>query len=327
MAMIIGKGTVAQIGTESIWGLKAVPTVALNYTSESLKNNLDRKEEETLLGGKTSRYQDIMKYSVDGDIALVAKPKNIGLILSHALGVEEEPALKEGTSNVYIHKFTPLPVNRNSSLPSLTAIIDRVVACKAYTGLKVGQLSFSCEAGDYMKVTATLSGRAEEDGEVVKDLQVPELKAFRFAGGSCTFDGEEFGEVTSVSVEYNNNLDDGEQTLGSGYYGTEKEPQAREITLTLESFYNAKTETVREKKYLTESTVAIKLNFISPNEIEDGQNYKIEFDMPLVCINDCSPNVGDSGKLKLSIGGKALESASQEAITITLEDDNSEKYI
>lgn len=327
MGMITGKGTSLLIGKETAWGTAATPTVKLNYVSESLQNVIDRTEEETLLGGKTSRNQDIMKKSVSGGFELIAKPKNVGLVIGATLGAEAEvTTVKEG---VYKHKFTPIASSVNNDLVSLTAIVDRVVAKKAYAGLKVASVSFSCSAGDYMKMSVTVEGKSESDGSTLytEDLDVPELKAFRFAGGSCTFDGSDFGDVTAVTVEYNNNLDDGEQTLGSGYYGTEKNPQSRDITISVDSFYNSATETVRNQKYLTENKCAIKLNFISPDEIVSGTNYSIGFDLPLVSINECSPNVSDSGKLKLSIGGKALEDASHEAITIELIDDEEDKYI
>lgn len=326
MAIVNGKGTTLQIGQEATWGVKASPSVALNYLSESFAFNPERKEEESLLGGKTSRAQDIMKLSVDSSsFDLIAKPENIGLVVGLALG--NESAVETVDTGVYKHTFTPIAAGKNSSLPSFTAIIDRVIAAKAYTGLKVESISFKCDAGDYMRITVTCSGRNEEEGTISEVLEVPSLKAFRFAGGTCSFDGSDFGEITSVTVDYNNNLDDGAQTLGSGYFGTEKQPQQRDITVTLESFYNEETETIREEKYKKESTIAVVLNFESPSEIVEGTNYGIKFDMPLVCINSCQPNVSGAGKINLSIGGKALESKTEEALTVELTDSKETKYL
>ena len=97
-----------------------------------------------------------------------------------------------------------------------------------------------------------------------------------------------------TGVNYNNALDDGEQTTGSGYYGTENEPQKREITVSIDTFYNTASETVREGKYKTESTVAVVLKFDSPSlaydadsddEEDDGDvHYSIEISMPLVVV-------------------------------------------
>lgn len=327
MGMITGKGTSFLIGKESAWGVPVAPTVKLNYVSESLQYNIDRTEEETLLGGKTSRALDIMKKSVSGAFDLIAKPKNVGLVIGATLG--EEIAVETVSTGVYKHVFKPVEASANNDLVSLTAIVNRIVAKKAYSGLKVASISFNCAAGDYMKLTVNVEGKNETNGATLytEELEVPELKAFRFAGGSCSFDNVEFGDVTSVSIEYNNNLDDGEQTLGSGYFGTEKNPQSRDITISIETFYNAASETVRSNKYLTENKCAVKLNFISPDEVTTGVNYSMGFNLPLVAINECNPNVIDSGKLKLTIGGKALEDADNEAIEIELIDDESEKYI
>ena len=327
MAIVIGKGTSLQIGQESTWGVKATPTMAANYLSESFSFNPERVEEDTLLGGKTSRAQDIMKMSVDSSsFDVIAKPGNIGLLIGLAMGQEADVETTE--DGAYKHVFTPISAGNGYSLPSFTAIVDRIIAAKAYTGLKVESISFSCEAGDYMRITVTCSGKDEEEGTKVETLEVPTLKAFRFAGGSCSFDGVEFGDVKSVTVEYNNNLDDGEQTLGSGYYGTEKQPQTRDITVSLDSYYEATTETIREEKFKKEATASLSLKFISPETIGDTEvNYSMQFDLPLLCVNECSPNVSDAGKIPLTIGGKALESATQEALTVTLIDNTADKYL
>lgn len=325
--MAIGKGTTLQIGQETTWGTAASPTTAVNYTSESLALDIERNEEDSLVGGKTSRSQDIMKYSTSGGFNLIAKPGNIGLLLGLTLGVEADAAETSEGSGVYQHVFTPIASGQEDVLPFFTAIIDRVVACKAYTGQKISSISIKCEAGDYMRIEVTCAGRAEESGTVDSTLAVPTTKAFRFAGGSCTFDGTSFGSITSVTIDYNNNLDDGAQTLASGYYGTEQNHQSREIRVSFEAIYDSDSESLRENFYKTESTLAASLTFSSPDEIVDGTNYSVQFDMPLVSIDDCQPNVDSAEKLTVSVGGLCLESSTQEALTVTLTDAQPTNYL
>lgn len=326
MAIINGQGSQALIGPETAWGAKAAATTALNYLSESLKFVLEKKAEDTLNGGVTSREMDIMKKSVEGDIVILAKPGNIGLLIGMALGNEFAAELIDGSTGAYEHIFTPMKASLSNSLPSFTAIINRVAAAKAYVGLKVQSLKIEVTAGDYMKITASLAGKGEEAGTATA-IAIPTAKAFRFAGGACSFDGTDFGDITSVSIEIKNNLDDGEQTLSSGVFGTEKQPQDREITVSFESKYSTATETIREQKYLTENTTNVVLNFISPTLVEDGINNQIQINMPRVGISECSPNVSDKGKIKLTIAGKALETASEDAVSITLVDDKATKYL
>ncbi len=334
MSIITGQGTTLQIGKESSWGNTAVPTVTANYLSESLKLNVERKEEDTLVGGKTSRDMDIMKFSVDGDFSVLAKPHNIGLLIALSLGSEATPIqlTDDGTESgtpidVWKHIFTMIETGISSTLPSFTAIINRHVATKAFTGLKIDTLKIEAKAGDYIRLTVTVKGKDEASGKIIQDLAIPDIKAFRFAGGTCTFDGVEFGDATGFTIEIKNTLDDGEQTLGSGYYGTENEPQGREVSVSVETSYNAVTETVRENKYKKESYVDVRLKFISPSEIISGYKYELAIDMPKVAITECSPNVGGKDKLTLTINGKALESKNTEAVTVSLIDGLSTKYL
>jgi hypothetical protein len=324
MGIVTGQGSSLQIGQETAWGTKIAPTTAINFLNESLKLVVERKEEDTLVGGVTSRAQDIMKRSVEGDFGLIMKPGNTGLLFAMALGVEASPV--ESPTGVYEHSFTPIHAGISESLPSFSAIVDRHVAVKAYTGLKVGSLKLEAKAGDYLRATVSCKGKDEEAGTKNASLKIPSAKAYRFAGGSCTFDSIEFGDVTGVTVDYSNELDEGEQTLASGYNGTENEPQARKITISIETAYNSASETVREGKFKTEATVAVKLRFVSPDEIVIGTKHAIEIELPLVAITECSPAVSGKEKLKLSIAGTALESDTAEAIIITLIDDKNAKY-
>lgn len=334
MGIITGQGTSLQIGQETTWGTATPVTMAANYLQETLKLNVERKEEDTLVGGKTSRDMDIMKFGVDGDFSVLAKPQNIGLLIGLALGAETTAVqlTDDGTESgipidVWKHVFTMVETGIDSTLPSFTAVVNRHVAAKAYTGLKVESLKIEAKAGDYVRITMSVKGKAEQAGIIDRTLSIPDIKAFRFAGGSCTFDGVEFGDATGFTIEIKNTLDEGDQTLGSGYYGTENEPQGREVSISVETSYNAKTETVREQKYKTENNVDVKLKFVSPSEVIDDINYELGIDLPKVAVTECSPNVGGKEKITLTINGKALEGPDTEAVTVTLIDGLDTKYL
>ena len=98
------------------------------------------------------------------------------------------------------------------------------------------------------------------------------------------------------------------------------------MTISLDSFYNSATETIREGKYKSENYVAVVLNFESPSEIVSGTKYSIQISLPRVAINSCDPNVAGTEKIRLTIGGKACETSETEAITVTLTDSKSSKY-
>lgn len=327
MGIVTGQGTAFQIGQESAWGTAVAATAAINFLNESLKLAVERKEEDTLVGVKTSRAMDIMKRSTAGDFALIMKPGNVGLLIGLALGVEATPVEDPVHTGVFEHRFSPISSGLAYSLPSFTAIVDRHTAAKQYSGLKVESLKIEARAGDYLRANLSVKGKDEAAGTKNVALQVPTAKAFRFAGGVCEFNSTAIGAVKSATIDYANTLDEGEQTIASGLNGTEPEPQDRKITITLETDYDSAAEGVRESDYKTEATVDIRLRFESPDEIVAGVKHAIEILLPKVAITDCSPNVSGKEKIKLSITGTALESATEDAIEIVLFDEKTTKYL
>lgn len=326
MGMVTGLNTCVQIGKETTWGTKVTATVAINYTSEGFKLVEDKTEEDSLIGSATTREMDIQKESVEWDLAILAKPENVGMLLAMAMGTESAATAVSGATGAYKHEFTPIKNGASASLPKFSAVVDRHVAVKAYTGCKVDSMQISGKAGDYIRITLSGKGKTEEAGSVVSSLLVPSIKAFKFAGATITFDGTEFGDVTSVDFSYNNALDEGEQTSGSGIYGTEPEPQKRDISANLEVFFNAASNTIRDGKFKQNATAAVVLKFESPDEAASGTKYSMEISMPLFVITDCNPNVNGSEKIKMTISGKATESASLDAVKITLVDKKNSKY-
>ncbi|TAH55202.1 MAG: hypothetical protein EWM51_03720 [Treponema sp.] len=327
MGILTGQGTAFQIGKETTWGAAVAPTQAINFLNESLKLAVERKEEDTLVGSKTSRAMDIMKRSVAGDFGLIMKPGNVGLLFALSLGEEADPVEDPEKTGVFEHRFSPVSSGLLYSLPSFTAVIDRHTAVKKYTGLKVESLKIEAKAGDYLRASLSVKGKDEESGTKNSALSVPDTKAYRFAGGVCEFNSAAIGSVKSVSLDYVNTLDEGEQTISSGLNGTEPEPQDRKITVTVETDYDATAEGIRESDYKTDTTVDIRLRFESPTEIVTGTKHAFEILLPHVAITDCSPNVSGKEKLKLTITGTALETTSDEAVEIVLFDGQGTAYL
>ncbi|AFG37630.1 phage tail tube protein [Spirochaeta africana] len=316
-----GAGSRLQVGKETTYGQAATPTVQMNFLSESLTQEIIRETEDSLVLAKTKRSMDVMSHNSSGDFNVILKPENLKQLLHLAMGVESSPAAKDGTDFTYEHQFTL--IGAEGSLPSFTAVIDRKVAVPAYTGLKVSTLSMEASSGDYIRMTASLQGSGKEEAGSLENLDAPVLKAFRFVNGSLTIDGTEFAQVTAVNLNIDNQLDEGEQTLGSGYYRDEGEHNEREVSVSIDCFYNAAANTIREEKYKADgATAAISMTFETPEEIEPGEKYRFTVELPNVVITDASPNVAGREKIDLTIEGEALETDLEEAITVTVYDDD-----
>jgi hypothetical protein len=321
-----GAGSQLQIGKESTYGTKATPNRLVNFLSESLRQNVEKIVEDSLMASKTVRSKDIVGKSVDGDFNVILKPENMKELFYLALGVESAPSLKAATSGVYEHEFTPAA--HDGSLPSFTAVVDRKAATPAYTGLKIASLSMEANPKDFLRATISVKGKAEESGSLQTGLDMPVLKSFRFVNGTMTIDGSAFDEVTSVNLSIDNALDDGEFTLGSGFYPSEMEHNDRAISIDWECFYNSDVEALRQAKLLTDgATASIVLTFETPEEIESGEKYTIKVELPSVSVDEAAPAVGGKDRIKVSVKGQALEAGGSEAITVTVYDgDNSQAF-
>lgn len=319
MAYARGAGSQLQIGLEQTWGTAATPNRLLNFLSENIKFNIERIQEESILAQKTARQQDVMGYSTSGPVETILKPENAKEIFYLALGVEASPSLKMGTSGVYRHAYTL--ADHDASLPSFTAIVDRKAAVPKFTGNKISTLKLAAKAKDYLRASLELKGRTEEAGTLVSGLEFPTKRSFRFVNGKLTLDGSDFVNVTSVEVTLDNSLDDGEHTLGSGYFPTEMEHNERKVMVNAECFFDSDSNAVRESKYKVDgATAAFVLEFITPDDIEPGEPFLIRVTLPLVTITTADVNVAGKDKMRMALEGVALE-GDAEAITIEVFDD------
>jgi len=326
MAIIAGRDAKLQIGVESVWGTAVAPTAEVAFNSESLKSELTYLSEDTLVGSKTKGQMDIGAVKVSGGFEFIAKPDDyFGILLSAALGTEAAPA-QVGTTTAYDHEFTPLAGGTSSSLPHLTIAVDRKTDVFGFTSCKVNSLDLKASKGDYLRGSVSVIGYKEEDDEVAA-LTSPATAAFKFSHGSITIDSTPYDEIEGISFSYSNNLESDLQTLGTGAYQAEIEPQAREITMSLDVLDSTDLDTLRASKFLSGSTADVVLTFTSDATIEAGYYYTLTIDMPLCYVTDDSPTVSGPDRLRHSLSLTATEDDSNEAVTITLRDDNSSAYI
>lgn len=326
MAIIAGRDAKLQIGVETTWGTAVTPTAEVAFNSEDLRLNLGYISEDALVGAKTQGQMDIGSEKVEGGFQFIAKPDDyFGIILAAALG-SEATAAQVDTTTAYDHVFTPLAGGTSSSLPHITAVVDRKTGVFGYSSCKINSLELSAQKGDYLRGTVSVVGY-DEVSDALESLTAPTTKAFKFSHGSITIDGTPYDEIEGVSWSYNNNLENDLQTLGSGANMAEIEPQAREITVSLDVLDSSDLDTMRTNKFKAGSTADVVLTFESDETIEAGYYYTLTLDMPLCYITEDNPTVSGPERLRHSISLTATEDASNEAVTVTLRDDSSSDYL
>jgi len=326
MAIIAGRDAKLQIGVETTWGTSVTPTAEVAFNSEDLRLSLGYISEDALVGAKTKGQMDIGSEKVEGGFQFIAKPDDyFGIILAATLG-DEATAAQVDTSTAYDHVFTPLAGGTTTSLPKITAVVDRKTGVYGYSSCKVSSLELSAQKGDYLRGTVSVVGYDEESSSLAS-LTAPTTKAFKFSHGTITVDSTEYDEIEGVSFSYNNNLENDLQTLGSGANMAEIEPQAREITMSLDVLDSTDLASLRTSKFKAGATADVVLTFTSEETIEAGYYYTLTIDMPLCYITEDNPSVSGPERLRHSVSLTATEDSSNEAVTVTLRDDNSSDYL
>jgi hypothetical protein len=318
-----GAGAGAQVGKETVYGTPVAYTKQLNILNESVKLSVERKEEETLLASKAAGGQDIVSRRVAGDVSVILKPEEAGLLLAWALGLEAaNPTLEIAGS--YIHTLTAQTAL--GALPSMTMVIDRKAAVKQYAGCKVNSFKLDAKSGDYLRATVSIKGLDEATGTVNGALIPASKKAFKFVGGTLTVDAVSFANIVGVNLSIDNKLIDVESTLTTGLLAPEPTQGTREITISIDALYDAPADTLRESKYKAGALASIVFMFESPDEIVATKKYRIGFSLPNVDINQCDVNVSGREVIHMQIQGKALQIGSTEPITVTVYDGLNSKF-
>lgn len=326
MAINAGNDAKLQIGIQSNWSTAVSPTLQISFTQENLRYVPNYMSEDALVGNKTTGRMDPAGVKVEGDFVALVKPDEIGLLLSWALGGESSASAVDGSA-VYDHSFSLVPGGSGNSLPKGTLVVDRKVDTYDYVGCKVNTFRLEAGVNDYLRATFGVIGYDEVKDVELASLTPSSLKALQFKHGTITVDAADYADITSFSIDLGNNLEDDLFTMGSGDNMAEIEPQAREITASMEVLFSSTTESTRENKFKGGATAAVIATFTSDETILTGKYYTLTIEMPLFYITEASPNVSGPERITMTLEGTATEDDSNEAITITLRDAQDSKYI
>lgn len=336
MGIISGQDAKMEIGIGDTWGQTANPTMALEFTSEGLKFIPVYKAEDALVGGKTNARMDVMAKKVEGDVSFLAKPHTIGMFLGAAMG--EEAAVTETAGGdtttgdtAFDHVFTPVAGGSAADLPWMVFVVDRKVNTFGYKGCKIDSLEINAEPQDYLRAKVSVVGYDEDDADTISGDTLSTLRAFMFSDGTVSVgtDGAEatYADVMKLQWMYKNNLEKDLFTMSTGLYQAEPQPQAREITATVDVLYSAATNTTRGTYFKTGTKVSLVVVFES-SELVDAVNYnKLTIDMPNCYITDASPVVAGPERIKQTLTVRATEQGGLEPVTVTLVNSRSTVYV
>jgi hypothetical protein len=298
----------------------------LNFLSESINLEVEKKAEDTLLANKAVGGFDVVGYKVNGSFELNLKPENAGFILAAALGKEPSNPVENTTDDYYTHTLVGLPAQEDA--PSFSIIADRGTAVKQFIGIVFDSFSLKGQSKETLKMTVNVKGKAEQSGTVNNALAIPSLPAFRFSGGTLAIDGTNMGKVTSITIDYSNGFDDGFYTISSGLYPEKPGHGLKECKVSIEAEYDSSAEALRENYLKTGNYASVTVVFYSPAIIAGSNNipYEISFTIPNLAITKADANVAGKDRIMIKLEGQAVELSGVEPVTVSVKDAVATKY-
>jgi hypothetical protein len=325
MGLINGQGTTIQFGFDTTWGTGGTPTYNVTHKSESLSYIADKKEEESLVGGRASRGVQTLGSKVEGDISFVTKADEIGAILAWTTG-EESATTQIDASTAYKHTFIPMK-DPSGSMPKASVQVDRKLGVEEYTSCKVDSLKLSGSAGGFIEGSITLKGYDEKTGSL-GSVSKSELKAFKFGAGSITIDGTPFNDiVSSFDIDYGNSLESDQYTMGSNNKMAEIEAGKLSVSSSIEMRYDTASYNLHKDKFKKDESINVEITLTSTEEIEAGYPYSITIKMPVAEITDSKANLSGADRIVHSLTLNALEDNTHDAITFEVVDAKDTAYL
>jgi hypothetical protein len=323
--MISGNAVKVQLGLEgaNTYGTLATMQRQIKIASEDFKYTPSKKQEGVLTGLIGASVFQTMGKRTENSLSFLARPDDLGIFLKAVLGSETVATV----SGITTHTFTPIGNGLTDYLPSLSFLIDKKTDVFGYTGCKINSLSFSTAAEDFLNVEAEIYGKDELTGQTLStSINSSPLKAFVFNGGSVKLGGSVMADITSISFNYVNNLENTLQTTSTGLYYKEPQPNLREITCELEMLYSTEAETFRSSFFKTDDIVSLELSFIS-NEIAAGTTpYSLTITIPATQVVECSNAISDANGVKQSASLTGIDNGVNPVCTWVLKNTYTSAY-
>lgn len=317
--MINGNAFLLQVGKENSYaGRDTEYTRQVRYADGDFNPTYNKVDEGLRTGSKGAGLKETMSLKTEGTIQTLARPDDLGLFLKCALGSELEV---EASEDKWKHTFVAIGNRLEDSLPSMRLAIYKVADTFGYDGVKIDSMTLSASPEDYLKLDLTLVGKDEHKDETMNDDLTPSMQsAFKFRHGKVYVDDTEIADVTSMSVQYQNQLDSSTQTTGTGLYFKEYEAGQRLITSEIEMLYTKDTEALREKLYKTDATAKLELVFSSDDDC------KLTITVPCNQVSASQVTAGVTDTAKQTATFDAVDNGADELITFELINEVEDEY-
>jgi hypothetical protein len=315
--MLAGNNVITQFAKDTY--TNDTPTAAtsgfrqVRFSSITMDYAPNKAQENVLTGNIGQSRFDTMGIHSEGNISTLARPDDLGFFLYMALG-------NEVLTDTDVFNFTP----NKTTLPSFTLKIDKGVGVYTYPGCVINTLSFSAQPEDYLNLELAIVGYDETfTAGTLTPIPPSAQRAFKFNqgkvyAGNTIASATEIADITSISLNYNNNVENTLQTTSTGIHYKRPSPNTREITTDFECLYSSVGETFRQNYFKSDTIFSIKLDFLT-DEGTSGDLHRLTIELPNVQITSCSVPISDANSIKQSISATVIDIGSGDLIKFLLD--------
>ncbi len=317
--MAIPTGLSAQLMTaeETVYGTPVTPDRGFEFTTESLKMEIERLESTGLRSNARVQRSDRWrpgKKTVGGDVEMELANKSFGRWLKHIFGgvVSSQPDVG-GSPTVWDHTFTPgdLPVGQTIQVGRTS--LDGVVNPFTYHGCKIAGWSLGAAVGEIAKLKATITAEDEETATGLVSATYPTgLTLLTFVEGSLTV-AAVAQEIRSVELTGDNRVKTDRHRMGSQLIKEPIENAMGEYMVNLDAFFD---DLVAYNRFVNGTEAALVLLFRGAL-ISGTYNFDLQVTAN-VRFDGETPNVDGADEIEQPLKAKCVDTGSGPGTAITV---------
>ena len=310
------------VGKQSAKGTAIAPTDYIRYRDKNINPEIESEFYHEGGYGRDVAYGLKTMHKHDGSFSLLARPKQVGLLMHALLGADS----MTGTATPYHHTITPDDTIdwytfETGEVKTSNLVIERIQDCK------VNSIKISGEAGKPVTLDVDFLGIQAVKQAAASSPSYESNDPFRFYEGTFTVDSSATTYITKFDITINNNVAGDIQTVE--VHRDDMVALSREITVDFTLKLTDATQyaaimyggSTAVSDDLDEGDFTIDLNYGTG---ATARQFKIEIPK-LYYIAAEMPRGADPEVIYLSCSGRAVKGASN-IITCVVQNDASTDY-
>lgn len=318
--MAIRSGLASQFGlaAESTYGTGVTVTRFIEFTKESMQQNIERIESKGLRASNRVLRSDrfvVGKKSVEGDLEAEVGSKGFGLLFKAALGASSI-STPSGATNARLHRHTLAdPYGQSYTLQVGRPDTSGTVQPFTYSGCKISEFELKNGIDDFLMGTWKWDGQAETTATSLATASYATgVEYLSWIGGAVNIGGSAVAVVTDVSINVKTGIKTDRYTIASTR--TKKEQiisEMTEITGTVTCEFDGLT---NYNRFVNGTLAQVDVTWTGETAIEGSTYPYVKVTLPNCRFDGNTPNVEGPDILSIELPFKALYDGTNEAITL-----------